>query len=324
MNSNSSSSSSSSSSSKINNNNNTKEYDDHDHDDQSIGYINGKMVYQRIDSNSTIALRLAIAKLYKARNTVLFPSGMNALYNIFKFACMTIDTRKKKGFFVYCSESYSETVGKIIPFLEKEFPNIGFKPFDPHENIYSNDNILKTIDVFFCESCTNPSGRMIDWSLLLPKLSPTCYVIIDNTWLTPYVFNPFSLSKTMKIVVVESCSKYISGGQRIMGHCTFGIALDSSDPIQKYIEKIHISMGLHVADEHCNVILKNIPKIKDKMTMAYQKTLKIIVWLKQKNITFSHPSDPSNPSHQIYKKYIGDRINTIGSMCYYDVHERQK
>ena len=68
------------------------------------------------------------------------------------------------------------------------------------------------IRVFHFESCTNPSGKMMDFAVLprLAALAPNCTMVCDNTWTTAGLFNPFEHGADL---VVESCTKYISAGR---------------------------------------------------------------------------------------------------------------
>jgi len=77
--------------------------------------------------------------------------------------------------------------------------------------------VKNQVNIVFIESCSNPSQHLFDFSLLaeLKKTSQKCIVIVDNTWLSHVIFNPFSIEQVD--VVVYSLSKYYSGGTAIAG-----------------------------------------------------------------------------------------------------------
>jgi cystathionine beta-lyase/cystathionine gamma-synthase len=53
---------------------------------------------------------------------------------------------------------------------------------------------IKPIDVFYIESASNPSGKIPDFEAMFDAVrtsSPNCIIVIDNTWMSPILFNPF-------------------------------------------------------------------------------------------------------------------------------------
>lgn len=69
------------------------------------------------------------------------------------------------------------------------------------------------IDLFLFEACSNPSGLFFNFNIL-KKFPSHTKVVCDNTWLSPALFNPI---KQGADVIVESMTKYISGGTCIGG-----------------------------------------------------------------------------------------------------------
>ena len=67
------------------------------------------------------------------------------------------------------------------------------------------------VRVLYMESASNPHSRIPDFDNLIPKVrsvNPDIVVVVDNTWLTPALFQPFSHDVD---VIVESATKYLSG-----------------------------------------------------------------------------------------------------------------
>jgi cystathionine beta-lyase/cystathionine gamma-synthase len=83
------------------------------------------------------------------------------------------------------------------------------------------------------------------------------YVVVDNTWLTEVVFNPFALDVDF---VVMSLTKYYSGGNAIAG----AVVSNNENVIDKIIES-NICNGFHISPYTCKVINANIKN------MSYHK-----------------------------------------------------
>lgn len=75
-----------------------------------------------------------------------------------------------------------------------------------------------TSKILYLESASNPHGRIPDFDRLIPRIRAVnndIIVVIDNTWTTPALFQPFRHDVD---VVVESGTKYLSGkGDAVLG-----------------------------------------------------------------------------------------------------------
>jgi cystathionine beta-lyase/cystathionine gamma-synthase len=83
-----------------------------------------------------------------------------------------------------------------------------------------------SVKVLYLESASNPHGRVPDFDLLISRVravNSDIIVVVDNTWTTPVVFQPFRHDVD---VIVESATKYLSG----KGDAVFGIAAVYNHP----------------------------------------------------------------------------------------------
>lgn len=80
---------------------------------------------------------------------------------------------------------------------------------------HASDTAVK---ILYLESASNPHGRIPDFDVLISRVravNPDIVVVLDNTWTTPVVFQPFRHDID---VVVESATKYLSGkGDAVLG-----------------------------------------------------------------------------------------------------------
>ena len=75
----------------------------------------------------------------------------------------------------------------------------------------------------------------------------TLYFIIDNTWLTSTIFNPFMYDVD---IAVTSLSKHYSGG-----HCISGALICKNINYYQVAKDWYTSRGYHVSTHSCSIIL---------------------------------------------------------------------
>ncbi|MCA9329361.1 PLP-dependent transferase [Candidatus Saccharibacteria bacterium] len=243
--------------------------------------------YIRSTSLQRTELEEQYAKLYGVRYAKVFPSGTNAIYN-----AIQVVLQGNQGTFLYSSELYSGTRTTVIRELSKIYSNIAFVAFNPAGNDLK-EKLAKHGDVccVFVESVSNPKAIMVDWELL--KGIP---LIVDNTWMTPLMFNPFKVGAR---IVVESCSKYLSNGKCIAGICCTNNKL--SDFALQEIIRIQ---GLHVSQEHCRLVCKGLENLPNILQSISQRVpLKL---LQENADAVIYPTLNDHPTRARYVKYAGE------------------
>ena len=212
--------------------------------------------------------------------TYIVPSGMNAIYLCLN-AIYEMNRKKNNITFMFSNELYEDTEDLIINNLINK--NVNIIRFDQTDlEDFKNKKNGKHIDCIFVESCSNPSGFMMDWNIF-EYCDTETIKIVDNTWLSPVSFNPFLHGAD---IVVESCTKYISGGKCIAGHITFNKYNLLTESIESEIEV----SGSHVSPINCEIIDKMIDLIEERIKVSSLKTILILEKLKQnpkvKNIRY--------------------------------------
>lgn len=230
-------------------------------------------------------LKNNIERRYKSINTCILTSEMHAI----NITVMHVLEATDKKYFLYMDELYCDVLTKVIRNNIKKYPDIIFIKFkvDDLKNVLSQ--YKNNIVCIYLESCSNPTGNIVDFNLL--KNIKNTEIIVDNTWLTSLVFNPFKFGAT---IVIESCAKYNSAGKCIAGFVTFNKKSDISINIRNYV----YDMGIHISPIYCEHIIKCIKTLKDKISVSYKRTIECINELKEeKNIEIIHPSIKTHPSY---------------------------
>lgn len=228
------------------------------------------------------------AELYNVKHARIFPSGMNAIYNSIKTVVYG-----DNGTFLYSNQLYCDTIGKIIPRLESEFGNIKFLQFKINDNNDLQDKLKEHDDILgiFVESASNPNALMIEWSMVKDYV-----LIVDNTWLSPVIFNPFEVGAN---IVVESASKYLSNGQ-----CIAGIACTNNELYDYNMLDIIKTTGLHVSPLHCKLVYQGMENLPNIMGIISDKIPNILNFLVKNADEVIYPTLEKHSTYDIYSKYI--------------------
>ena len=255
----------------------------------------------------------AISNLYRTpkKSVDIVCSGLNAINLILQ---STIINFGNDITILVSSNVYSPTKSKVIKCLQLTYPNVVFKIC----NIFDNPYVLKDpkIKVLFLEFCTNPDGQVFDykWFDLLPK---NTYVIVDNTWLTVYGFNPL---KTKYVdCVVETTAKYLSGGLTPGGVVIFKKGGKIKDTFNNLVR----SYGIHICPIYCKMLLQTIKTIEHRIKISSIRTKNVLEYLKtnDKVVKINHPlTNVSNDTLTEYYKMIKlDMAKYPPSVIYFKV-----
>jgi len=232
--------------------------------------------------------------IYEAEKAYILSSGMNATYMLMKSLF-----KLNPGIYLLTNKVYSGT-RRIFHTLTYEYTQNTIIEYDPSQpdSILELINSHSNIRGFFIESASNPEGFIPDWTILtsLPK---DCYVIVDNTWLTPIAFNPL---KYRANVVVDSASKYLSKGKCIAG----AIMFLKHDKISQSVHEDMKIMGIHVSPIHSQLISQGIDALPLTLKSCYDRALMVIDRLKQNEnvLKILHPALTDHPSYNLFNKYI--------------------
>lgn len=240
--------------------------------------------YTRSYSSDRTDLEQDLVKLYtrdleltpdrlSAYQCKIYPSGMNAIYNL----AHCIGLKYPNSVSVIGNELYCDTP-RVFDDIAKY---TGAKIVKVH--VLDNEGIVNTfkthgnrIKIFFIESCTNPSGHLFDWSLVsqLRRYSPGCIICVDNTWLSPVLFNPLAHGAD---VIVDSMTKYISASTRIGGCIVTNHMIVNDLDIQLR------RMGLNYDSDTCKVVRSNLASIDERMNKISEIMRDVIEFLKSRS-----------------------------------------
>ena len=178
-------------------------------------------VYCRTWSRAREQLEAALLALYGLdadhHHALIVPSGLSAIAAV--MASVAASHPHEDWVLVHGDELYCDVPCTVQYLVEAHAPHVARVAVD----VRDREALLglfaargPSIRLFHFEACTNPSGQLFDFRLLerLRGHAPDCRFVCDNTWLSAALFDPFRRGVD---VVVESLTKYVSGGRCIGG-----------------------------------------------------------------------------------------------------------
>lgn len=160
------------------------------------------------------------------------------------------------------------------------------------------DYIQKNTKAVYVETPTNPMMNVTDIQKLADKLKPrNILLIVDNTFLSPYLQNPLRLGAD---IVVHSGTKYLGGHNDTLAG--FIVAKDAL--IGEQLRYIAMTTGAVLSPFDSWLILRGIQTLSVRLERAEENATYLALWLeKQKGISkVIYPGLSSHPGHEIMKK----------------------
>ncbi|MCD6453820.1 MAG: PLP-dependent transferase [Candidatus Aminicenantes bacterium] len=173
-------------------------------------------IYTRLENPTTRAVEEKIAALEGGEDAVVFSSGIAAI------AASLLSFLSPSDHIVSSKDIYGGSYS-LLNYLQERFDiKVTFaNPMEPEGII---DAVTPKTKVFFFETLSNPLLKpfFIDGILSFAK-KRGIKIIVDNTFLSPYNYNPL---KKGADIVVHSLTKYIGGHSDIIAGAAVGLKED--------------------------------------------------------------------------------------------------
>ncbi len=273
----------------------------------------GTSFYCRSHSNSTVSLSEKLAWSYKGEECLVTPSGMAAITTILESSVKSFKDKENINI-ICCSEVYCD-VPRVCKNLCEKNKDITYHTIDitkTNEVIDLFESLKDQHNIFFIESCTNPNGGILDYSIVpqLKDLSKEFIFIVDNTWLSHVVFNPFTIDANF---VVLSLTKYYSGGKCIAGaiisNKKYGEIMENCIQWTKYC-------GYHVSPYNAQIICDQYPSMEERLLKSFHNTLLTIDYIRPKIKNLKYPLCDDHISHSFAKQYFNENTGpSVFTFC---------
>ena len=158
--------------------------------------------------------------------------------------------------------------------------------------------ITKATKAIFIETPTNPMMKIADVAGLKKLIgNREILLVVDNTFLTPYFFNPIALGAD---IVVHSATKYLSGHNDTLA----GFLIAKSADVAEKIHFLKKTTGSVLSPFDAFLVTRGIKTLAIRMEKAQENAMTIAGWLKNhpKVTAVYYPGLPDHPDYELSKR----------------------
>jgi cystathionine gamma-lyase len=250
--------------------------------------------YSRTGNPTRGAFERAIAAVEQGRHGIAFASGLAATSAILQTLL--------SGDHVVCIDDVYGGTQRLFRRIAHPASNLDFTFLDMSDPMKVKAAITPKTKLIWLESPTNPTLKITDIRAIADVIKETgrqqdIWLVVDNTFMSPYLQNPLTLGAN---IVLHSVTKYIGGhSDVVMG----ALVTDCADINQK-LKFVQNSVGSVPAPFDCYLALRGLKTLHVRMDAAQKNADAIARFLEshpgvEKVI---YPGLPSHPGHEIAKK----------------------
>ena len=257
--------------------------------------------YSRLQNPTREHLEKVVASLENGLDALAFTGGMAAISTL-------MELFHPGDHLIADADLYGGTIRLFDNINEKN--GIEVTKIDcVSENV--ENYIKENTKAIYIETPTNPMMNVID----IEKLSAITkkrgiWLIVDNTFLSPYFQNPLDLGAD---IVVHSGTKYLGGHNDTLS----GFLVTKDAEISEKLRFIIKTTGSGLPPFDSWLILRGIKTLGIRMEKAQENAFEIVHWLeKQKEVKkVIYPGLSQHPGHEIIKK----QSRGFGAMVTFEV-----
>lgn len=250
-------------------------------------------IYTRLGNPTTKVLEDKLASLENADGCIATSSGMGAittaLWTVLKQGDHIVTDNNLYGCtFAYFSHGLTR-FGIEITFVDASDPE------------YVRKAIKSNTKVIYCESPTNPSLKLVDLKALGDIAKEVdAYLMVDNTFATPYITKPMDLGAD---IVIHSGTKYLNGhGDVICG------LICAKEELLNDIRFVGLKdmTGAVMSPFDSFLVIRGMKTLGIRMKQHCENAQKVAEYLENhpKVNRVYYPGLASHPQHELAKKQM--------------------
>ena len=254
-----------------------------------LGHSPERFYYTRLTNPTRLQLEETVSSLEGAADTVGFASGMAAITAVFELFA--------PGDRIVCSaDLYGGTV-LLFDLIEKKK---GLSPVlvDTTDESALRAAITPDTRAIYIETPSNPMMNLTDIALCAQlAASVGALLIVDNTFLSPYLQNPLALGADIS---VHSGTKYLGGHNDTIA----GFVCVKDQALGEKLHKISYTMGSTLPPFDSWLMLRGIKTLAVRMERAQENAMAIAQWLKMQHKVKKvyYVGLPEHPGYEVNKK----------------------
>ena len=250
---------------------------------QSTGYD-----YTRVNNPTRDELEKTVSSLEHAYDTMACTNGMAAIGLCLEFFF--------PGDHIICTEDLYGGSVRMFDNAKKQ-RGLSFTYVDTADEALVEQQITEHTKAIYVETPSNPTMRVTDLRAMR-RLADRygLYLIVDNTFLTPYLQKPIDLGADM---VIHSGTKYLGGHNDTLAGFLCVKTPELSETARFYFK----TNGCCLSPFDSFLILRGIKTLPVRMDRQQSNAQKIAQWLKeQKNVEQVYYTGlPEHPGYEVNK-----------------------
>ncbi|CAG4978103.1 unnamed protein product [Parnassius apollo] len=248
--------------------------------------------YGRSGNPTRNTLEECLAALDGGKHALTFASGLGATTTV-------ISLLNSGDHIISCDDVYGGTNRLFRKVLERLNVETTFTDFTNPQLI--KDAIKENTKMIWIETPTNPLLKVIDIAAIvaIAKSHRNILVVVDNTFLTPYLQRPLEFGAD---IVLYSLTKYMNGHSDVI----MGAAVVNDDVLEEKLRFLQNAMGVVPSPIDCYLVNRSLKTLALRMEKHQKSSYIIAKWLENhpKVTEVLHPGLPSHPQHEIAKKQM--------------------
>ena len=244
--------------------------------------------YSRLQNPTREHLEKVVASLENGIDAFALSSGMAAI-------TLMMELFEPGDHLIVDSDLYGGSI-RLFNHVSKK-NGIKFTSVDCHE-VNIKDYIKPSTKAIYIETPTNPMMNVTDIREV-SKLAKEhgLWLIVDNTFLSPYFQNPLDLGAD---IVIHSGTKYLGGHNDTLA----GFIVTNKEEIQEKLRFLIKTTGAGLAPLDCFLLLRGIKTLGIRMERAQENAMEVAKWLKEQEMIEKviYPGFEEHPGHEVMKK----------------------
>jgi len=248
--------------------------------------------YSRTGNPTRGAFERALAAVEHGKFCLAFASGLSAT--------ATLMHSLKTGDHVICIDDVYGGTQRIFRQIVGPGSGIDFTFTDMSVPSQVVSLIRPSTKMCWIESPTNPTLKITDIRSICDAVKtagrPDIWVVVDNTFMSPYLQQPLDLGAT---VVLHSVTKYIGGHSDVV----MGAIVVDDEEVWKKLKYLQNAIGSVPSPFDCYLALRGLKTLHVRMNEAQKNAMAIATHLeahgKVERVTY--PGLLSHPQHEIAK-----------------------
>lgn len=165
--------------------------------------------------------------------------------------------------------------------------------------------------MIWIETPTNPCMKVLDIEAIckLAHSYENIFVVVDNTFATPYFQRPLELGAD---IVAYSVSKYLNGHSDVI----MGAAVLNNDKLYECLKFLQNASGIVPSPFDCYQVNRSLKTLPLRMEQHFKNSL-IVAQFLEKESTVERVLHPALPSHPQYELVLKQTYGHSGIMSFY-------